>query len=221
MFPPNTAFTISETIEVESGLPEMAEVTEKTSYSDAFSFQFAYSHSSTVTVQDTITQTIGIDVPPFSNLTVSMMVASQVRFGRINTLQAFQSTQDDVPIPFVAQLYTTAYDWMARSDAPTEQQIVDILYASGFNGRILSYNPANNSLLIEADGVVNAALATNVVVQVTCTPIPGHEEQCPQQLPIQVPTPQGTEAQPQTHTAIREPEQNGPAKYMVRLPSKK
>ena len=110
----------------------------------------------------------------------------------------------------MAQLYTTAYDWMASSDSPTQQQITDILMASGFTcvagaschicsilrrfkmrplylalplhrkhtvsffslltpacthrGRVFSFNAANHSLLIENNGVLNAAIATSVNV---------------------------------------------------------
>ena len=53
-------------------------------------------------------------------------------------------------------------------------------------GRILSYNAANHSLLIENNGVLKAAVATSVTVQLTCTPIPGHEQNCPQEVPVDV-----------------------------------
>lgn len=80
--------------------------------------------------------------------------------------------QDDVAIPFVAQLSTTAYDWVGKTDAVTQEQIVGVLAASGFDGRVVSYDAASHTLLIENNGVLQAAVATALNVQITCTPIP-------------------------------------------------
>lgn len=55
-----------------------ASFTQETTVSDAFQFSFSQSQSSTTTVQDTLTQTIQVNVPAFTNLTVDMVLASQV-----------------------------------------------------------------------------------------------------------------------------------------------
>lgn len=85
----------------------------------------------------------------------------------------------------------------------TQQQITDILLAGGFTGRILDYNAGNATLRVENNGVLNAAIATSVSVQVTCTPIPGHEQNCPQQLPVTVSSPKGSNAPAQTLQATQ------------------
>ncbi len=81
-------------------------------------------------------------------------------------------------------MYSSAHDWIKRTDAVTEQDLADILHATGFNGRILGFNAANNTLLIENHGVLKAAVATSVNVQLTCVPVPGFEDKCPQQLAV-------------------------------------
>lgn len=99
-----------------------------------------------------------------------MVLASQV-CSAFYTRKTHDARQDNVEIPFVAQLYTTAYDWVGKTDAVSQSDIADILHASGFNGRIISYDAANHTLLIENDGVLKAAIATSVDVEITCWPI--------------------------------------------------
>lgn len=145
----------------------------ETTVSDGFAFEFSKSQSSTTTVQTTLSQSIQVSVPPFSNITVDMVLASQVRGIDRLLIALTPPSQNDVSIPFVAQLYASAYDWMANSGAPSQQQIADILYAGGFEGRIINYNAANHTLLIENKGTLRAAIATSVNVQLVCTPLPG------------------------------------------------
>lgn len=208
-------------------------------------------------VQETLTQTITVNVPAFSNLTVDMILSSQVRKHWCERCKCkhHATIQEDVEIPFTAKMFTsgafvafvpghqctthlsqTAYDWMTRSDAPTQQQITDILVASGFTGKILSYNAANHSLLVENNGVLKAAIATAVTVQITCTPIPGHETNCPRELTAHMPSPKGSDMPAKTLKATQDtaplraargaeaPSSAGvphnSVKYTLRLPSK-
>lgn len=130
-------------------------------------------------------------------------------------------------IPFVAQLYTSAYDWLKQSGAPTEQEITDILTATGFTGKILEYDAGNNSLLIENHGNLTAGLATDLTVYLSCTPLRGHESNCPQQMELQLPAPKGSDASSKTlqaHMVTDDSSKGAEAqetvKYALRLPTK-
>ena len=68
-----------------------------------------------------------------------------------------------------------------------EADIVDILKASGFTGKVLGYDATNSSLLIESTGVLKAAMATSLMVNVKCLPLPGHENVCPPKLAVSLP----------------------------------
>lgn len=59
-------------------IPTLAEVGSESSLSSTWTFQFGMSQSASSSVQETMTQTIQVSVPPFSNLTVDMTLASQV-----------------------------------------------------------------------------------------------------------------------------------------------
>lgn len=97
------------------------------------------------------------------------------------------ATVNDAEVPFVARMRTTAYDWVGRTDAVKEQDLVDILKASGFNGKVLGYDATNSSLLIESTGVLKAAVATSLSVNIKCVPISGHEDVCPPSIAVSVP----------------------------------
>lgn len=112
-------------------------------------------------------------------------------------------------------MYATARDLMTNSTAVTEEQITSILMASGFGGKILGYNAADHSLLIQNTGVLQAAVATSVQCIITCTPLPGHETQCPQTLPVQVQS-QGSSAHTTTAHAVQTLQAGG-AKYNITL----
>lgn len=64
----------------------------------------------------------------------------------VQRLTATHSTQENVNIPFVAQMAATAYDWVAGSDQVSEQQISGILAATGFAGNITGYNAGTHEL---------------------------------------------------------------------------
>lgn len=147
-----TAFTVTEKLTIKTSVPQVVDMTGEKQISDGFSFQFARSSTSTTTVQNTYTYDAGkhavshhkahtnttpnristtVSVPAFSHVIVEMSVASQVRprFWGNNTAMTTISSffiQDDVQIPFVAQMYTTAYDWMKRTNVVSEQDINDI-----------------------------------------------------------------------------------------------
>lgn len=116
------SITISIKNKVEAKIPEVADISTETTVSTGFEFEFSESQSATQTTQTTLSQSIQVSVPPFSNITVDMVLASQVRplpflLQTLNTQQ--RHPQDNVAIPFTAQLYASAYDWMANSNART------------------------------------------------------------------------------------------------------
>lgn len=123
------------------------------------------------------------------------------------------------------QMYTTAYDWLQRTDAVSQADIESILRATGFNGRILGYNAANNSLLIEQNGVLKAAIATSVNVQLTCLPVNSTAGgSCPQQLAVTAQPRGGSNAAPKQVMARRvqalqggQEGGDGQVQYAVRL----
>lgn len=93
---------------------------------------------------------------------------------------------------------------MKNTHAVSEQDINDILKASGFNGKVLGYDATNNSLLIETTGTVKAAIATSINVKLTCKPLPDHATtSCPPQLPVRVLPPEGSGAAPKQLMAVQ------------------
>ncbi len=80
------SFTIAEKVTVKAGIPSVADVSSETQVTDGFTFQFAVSSSASTSVQKTLTQTIAVNVPAFTHIKVSMLLASQ----------------EDVTIPFTA-----------------------------------------------------------------------------------------------------------------------
>lgn len=228
-----TGFTISEKVGIKVPMPDVASFDEETTvrttsdyvhmnsyfkptYSqvtEGFSFQFAASMSATTSVEQDLTMTFQISVPPFSNVTADIVMYSQVRNGWWHCLRAYTcAPQENVAVPFESKMYVTARDLRTNSTAVTQEQITGILLASGFQGSILGYNSADHSLLVKNSGVVNAAVATSVEFVVTCTPIPGHEATCPQALPVAVPGPEGSTAPATTLTAQATQPAQGSAK---------